>query len=566
MINETDYTNNKPLTNEQENQIDLLFKKYDTKDKPGCSVGVIRDGKFIYKKSYGLANLDYDIPITADSKFDIGSMTKQFTAVCIALLQIESKLNFDDDVRKFIPELPDYGKKITIRHLILHTSGLRDYACFVEMCGIDLDVGHCYYNNKDFIKIICKIKELNFNPGEEFQYCNTGYLILAEIISKVTGKSYSKFVKERIFDPLGMDNSLINDNWRQVIKNRVVSYSEKETGGYDTYIQISEDVGDGGLVTTVNDLLLWDQNFYSGKVGGEELKEVISSLKTYCDVREEQVYGSGLISYNYNNIPVISHSGSVRGFVSDMRRFPDYKTSIIILFNNPNSVISLTDSVSNIIFADIIQKSDNILKSKEVDFKPLNSDLNIFCGLYHVKQYGDNPKHNWYIQLGGYGLISKIHIKDGDLFYWKNDGSESRLIRKSENEFIIEGGAKEITLIFDITSNKKVMKLLNNGKCRSLSKSYESEICPSEKLSEYAGKFHNSEMDVEYHLKVEKDKLSLYLNDKKETDVKLHKDNIFILKEWFGSLQFCFDDKNVITGILVNDCRVQKMRLEKILK
>ncbi len=456
MINETNYNNNS-LTKEQEDKIDELFKQCDRNDAPGCAVGIIKDGRFIYKKSFGMGNLEHDIPITSDSKFDVCSITKQFTAACIALLQIDGKLNFDDDVRKFIPELPDYGKTITIKHLIFHTSGLKDLYSLMEMSGKNFDYGQSYFNNKDVVKRICKLKGLNFIPGEEYQYSNTGYLLLAEIISKVSGQSFSKFAQERIFVPLKMENSFINDNWRQVIKNRVVSYDKNDNGQYDTYVQISDEVGHSGLLTTVNDLLLWDQNYYSGKVGGDELKKIVSCQKTY--VREEWEYGLGLNFYKYKNIPIVSHNGSSRAFESQMRRFPDYKTTIIVLCNTTCSASSLTGSITDVIFADIIIEPNTGLISKDEAKESFNSDLEI---------------------------------------------------------------------------------------------SYK-----------YAGKFYSGELDVEYQIKVEKNKLSIYIKDKKIADATLNKDNLFLVSEWDATLQFCFDDRNEITGLVVDASRAQDMQFVK---
>ncbi|NOR46399.1 MAG: serine hydrolase, partial [Candidatus Delongbacteria bacterium] len=191
MINETDYINN-PLTKEQENQIDSLFAQYDNQNTPGCSVGVIRDGRFIYKKSFGMADLENDIPITVNSKFEIGSVSKQFTATGIALLAIEEQLDLDDDVRKYIPELPDYGKSITIRHLLHHTSGIRDYVqLFLFSDSINQFENHL---NNDSLEIILKQKELNFPPGKKHLYSNSGYLLLREIIEIVSGMSHQKFI------------------------------------------------------------------------------------------------------------------------------------------------------------------------------------------------------------------------------------------------------------------------------------------------------------------------------------------------------------------------------------
>ncbi len=563
MINETDYNNN-PLSKEQENQIDAIFAQYDTTDKPGCAVGVIKDGRFIYKKSFGLANLDYNIPITAESKFDVCSMTKQFTAACIALLQMEGKLDFDDDVRQYIPELPDFGKAITIRHLILHTSGLKDHYCFMEFIGRDFDKGQRYFNNKDVIRQISKVKELNFTPGEQFQYSNTGYVILAEIISKVSGQSFSEFAKERIFKPLKMDNSFINDNWKQVIKDRVVSYEENKKGEYDTYVQIDENVGDGGLVTTVNDLFLWDENYYSGKVGGEELRKIVSSFKTDFDVYEDWRYGLGICHYKQKNLSVVSHNGSARGFETDLKRIPDHKTSIIVLCNNAHSATTPTSNIAEIVLAEFITEPELVQINQDESKESFSSDLDMFCGHYCAVRKDDEGLQDWYVLDNDGDLMTrKIYNKDGNLFYWRSETSEAKLVQKSESEFMIEGMKAEVTLVFEITSHEKMMKSYVKGKCSNEFKAYEPDSFPLERLHEYTGRFYSNELEVEYQITVENDKLAIYIEDRKLVDAELIVDSAFFIDEWNAVLKFCFDESNEITGLVVGSSRAQKMIFEK---
>jgi len=327
MINETDYTNN-PLTQEQENQIDAIFAKYDTTDKPGCSVGVIQDGRFVYKKSFGMANLDYDIPITADSKFHICSIAKQFTAACIVLLKMDGKLEIDDDVRKYIPELPDYGKTITIRHLLYHTSGLRDFLQLLLDTGFSFD---SYFNNDDGLKIVIKQKSLDFAPGEKHSYSNTGYLLLAEIIKRISGKTIREFADERIFKPLGMHDSYFNDDCKAVVKNKVTPY-DVSGEKIHFFLHNDEEVGAGNVYSTINDFLKWDANFYDPQVGGQDFLDLMLT-KGYLNNQEVLDYGFGLYHSFYKNKLTIGHTGGYTGALTNCVRFPDQKTTIIIFFN-----------------------------------------------------------------------------------------------------------------------------------------------------------------------------------------------------------------------------------------
>jgi CubicO group peptidase (beta-lactamase class C family) len=281
---------NAQITASQIEKVDHLFKKWDQKDSPGAAVGIIQKGNLIYTNGYGSANLDYDVPIDADSKFYIASTSKQFTAACLALLVQEGKLKLEDDIRKHIPELPDYGKTITIRHLVHHTSGLRDYLELMSLAGKSFEN---YFNISDGIELLCRQKALNFDPGAEYLYSNSGYILLAEIVTRVSGKSIREYADEKIFRPLGMKNTFFNDNHKQVTKNRVVSY-RPEGNGYLRFVQNFDALGDGNLLTTVNDLYLWDQNFYHKKVGGSAFLDLIHTRGTLNNGKElDYAFGLG---------------------------------------------------------------------------------------------------------------------------------------------------------------------------------------------------------------------------------------------------------------------------------
>ncbi|MGB5781833.1 MAG: serine hydrolase, partial [Eudoraea sp.] len=208
-------------------QVDELFTVWDNKETPGAAVAVVQNGAIVYKKGYGMSNLEYDIPIVPSTIFHIASVSKQFTAFSILLLESEGKLKLDDDIRKYIPEVPDFGKTITLRHLASHTSGLRDQWNLLAMAGWRLDD---VITKEHVLKLISKQQELNFDPGEEYMYCNTGFTLLAEVVARVSGVSFATFTKERIFKPLKMNNTLFYDDHEKIVKNRAYSYHSDNTG------------------------------------------------------------------------------------------------------------------------------------------------------------------------------------------------------------------------------------------------------------------------------------------------------------------------------------------------
>lgn len=311
-------------------RVDSLFARWDKPSSPGCAVGVIRDGKLIYARGYGRANLDYDIPIGAASKFYIASTSKQFTAACIALLAVRGKLSLDDDIRKYLSEFPDYGTPVTIRHLVHHTSGIRDYLALMQLGGKSFED---YFDQQDAIRIICRQKALNFQPGSEYLYSNSGYVLLAEIVRRVSGTTLRKFAGLEFLAPLGMANTFFNDDHNQVITDRVISYRPDWPHGYRQFLQNFDAVGDGNLLTTVNDLYLWDQNFYHAKAGGAEwLRLMLTPGMT--NNGDSLDYAFGLRKGSYRGSRTIDHGGAMLGFRTQLLRFPDQRFSAVVLANS----------------------------------------------------------------------------------------------------------------------------------------------------------------------------------------------------------------------------------------
>ena len=242
-----------PAATTIEGRIDQLFVPWDKKDTPGAAVAVVREGKVIFSKGYGMANLEYDIPITAKTVFHMASVSKQFTAFAIAHLAQQGKISLDDPVQKYIPEVPEFEKTITVRHLVHHISGLRDQWTLLMMAGWRLDD---VITKDHILSLVKNQKDLNFEPGARYMYSNTGYTLMAEIVARVSGKSFAQWTKENIFDPLQMEQTLFYDDHEKIVKNRAYSYYSGDEG-YKKSVLSYANVGATSLFTTVEDLSLW---------------------------------------------------------------------------------------------------------------------------------------------------------------------------------------------------------------------------------------------------------------------------------------------------------------------
>lgn len=311
--------------------IDALFSQWNAQT-PGVALAIVRDEKIIYSRGYGLANLDHAVPIAGNTVFDIGSTSKQFTAACILLLAEDGKLAITDEVRKHIPELPQYEKPITIAHLLHHTSGLRDYSALMALAGLSYEPD---YSEAFLLNIIFRQKGLNFPPGERFSYSNTNYFLLGEIVRRVSGVPLSRFAKARIFEPLEMRSTIFLDDHLAIVPHRAESYYPREDAGrFQLSISLMDNVGDGGIYTTVEDLARWDANFYHNRLGAGKA-EFLGRMQEVGLLNNGQStgYASGLFIGTHRGQRMVSHSGGWRGFRAEMVRFPDKKLSVICLAN-----------------------------------------------------------------------------------------------------------------------------------------------------------------------------------------------------------------------------------------
>ncbi|HXT26371.1 MAG TPA: serine hydrolase [Candidatus Eisenbacteria bacterium] len=314
--------------------VDEVFADVAKPGSPGCALAVVRSGKAIYEKGYGLANIEQNVSITPQSVFDIGSTSKQFTAASILLLEKQGKLSLNDDIRKYLPEIPDYGHRITILHLLNHTSGLRDYLTLFELAGINTD---SVTTDEDALAIIANQKALNFEPGSEWLYSNSGFFLLSVIVQRVSGKTLTEFATENIFAPLEMKHTVYRDSHTLIVPNRTLAYDSKEKeAGYSINVSYFEQTGDGAVHTSVEDLLKWDENFYSGKLGGKEfLAEMQEPGK--LNSGKPLTYAKGLVVEKYRGLPIVEHGGSWGGYRAQLLRFPEQHFSVACLCNVGNA-------------------------------------------------------------------------------------------------------------------------------------------------------------------------------------------------------------------------------------
>lgn len=331
--------------------IDSIFAPYASRQSPGCAVGVTRAGTLVFARGYGMADLEHDTPISPTTRFYIASLSKQFTAMSIVLLAQEHRLSLDDSIRKWVPEVPSFGARITLRQLLHHTSGLRDYFTLLALAGWPSDGP---LTEKGFLDLIARQKSLNFTPGDEFLYSNTGYTLLAIVVHRASGMTLRDFAREKIFDPLGMTSTEFRDDHTQLIPQRALGY--QPSGGTYKISQPEFDVvGDGGVYSTVEDLAKWDANFRTGKVGG---KSAMAQLQAPGHLNDGQTipYGFALSIGQFHGLRTVAHHGAYGGYRSTLLRFPDNDLSVITLCNTAAAPSTLAEQVAALVLGLIPQQ------------------------------------------------------------------------------------------------------------------------------------------------------------------------------------------------------------------
>jgi CubicO group peptidase (beta-lactamase class C family) len=472
-------------------KVDRLFTQWDKHDSPGCALAIIQNGEIIYKRGYGMANLEYDIPISPSSIFDIGSNSKQFTAMCIVLLARQNLLTLDDELQKYIPEIPQYSHPITLRHLSCHTSGIRDYLNLMDMSGM---IGENHYLNDEIITLIARQQSLNFHPGIEQLYSNTGYFLLGEIVKRVSGKSLRLFAQEHIFAPLGMKNTHFHDNFRDIVKNRADAYEPKEDGGFQTALSWLDCCGDGQIYTTVEDLLLWDRNFYHnilGSYGQNLIEEIMTAGK--LDNGEIVSGAFGLQIGDRGGLKTVSHGGSWMGYQSQFIRFPDSQFSVICLANlgtfNPTKLaFEVADIYLEQAYTESIPKL--IPRAKSIDL-PL-ADLQLRTGVYH------NPTTNsiWDLEIKDEKLMAKVAG-----MYFQLAPIDSNNFQSVDNQIDcdIEFPDDRTQMLVKVNANKDI-KIFT---CQKMLGS------TSQGLADYIGTYYSAELDCSYSLTLSEGKIYL---------------------------------------------------------
>ncbi|WP_126974494.1 serine hydrolase domain-containing protein [Gynurincola endophyticus] len=457
--------------------LDSLVQQLPTSG-PGGVLIIAQKGQQLYHREFGYANLEHQTPITNETVFEAASVSKQFAATAALLLIKNNQLSLEDDVRKYVPELPDYGTKITIRHLLTHTSGLKDWRNVTYLTN--LPTGYRLFNQQDAIDVICRQSNLNYKPGERYSYTNAGYDLIGIIVERITKKTFRDFVKENLLNPAGMSNSNFRGKYTDIIKNIATSYAGTP-GNYQVGYTIDETYGAAGLLTTADDLRKWNE-FINGKAG-EAVKEM--RLERYVLNNGDTItYANGGVWVNHiHNIKEITHSGLIAGYRALTVFYPEYDLSISYMSNTRNIITGdLHAEVFNILFGK--KYKTPLPKANTVSFQ--EGELKNKTGQYYSLE-----------DLSEYLTFS---VSDNVLLNY-----QAPLKPITKNSFIYE------TTVYEFSVTGDTLLLNRNGAAVTLHRA--TDFNPSEKeLKEFTGNFYSSDVDVTLQFKITNNKLVIYRN------------------------------------------------------
>ena len=326
-------------------RIEALCDSFDRPDIPGgFAVAVVRDDRVVFKKAYGFANFEHRVGFTASTVFEFASVAKQFTGFAIAVLAQKDMLNLDDEIHTYLPELPDFGERITVRHLLHHTSGIRDWVALVKLSG---RYAGDAITDEFLLKLAVHQQDLNFSPGERFQYSNLGYFLLAKIVERVTGQSFRQWTSEQIFRPLGMNDTHFCDDYREIVPDRAGSYVRAGNGRYVNSFDQKEGYGSSSLYSTLDDMIKWMRVYQTHELGGPEVWSAMVESGTLNN-GEETGYGSGISLDENAGLSSVGHGGSWAGYLCQVSYYPEQNISTILMINRDPSVVQIGDRLARI--------------------------------------------------------------------------------------------------------------------------------------------------------------------------------------------------------------------------
>jgi CubicO group peptidase (beta-lactamase class C family) len=538
----------------QTTRVDKLFEAWNRKDAPGCAVGISRDGAIVYQHGYGMANLERNVPIRPDTVFGIASITKSFTAMSILLAAEQGKLSLDDEVWKYIPEWQDRDDHVTIRHLLTHTSGIRDGFGLLGWADPNESVGDV---NEALARLLARQRGVNFPPGSENQYNNGGYNLLATILKRATGQSLREFADANIFKPIGMTHTQVRGDVPTVAPNRALGYT-KSASGWVSARDGGGAIGNDGMESTVGDLLRWEANFDNPRVGTREMFAAMMEKPTVLTGGKEISAGIGFGLSQYRGLPAVESSGGGWGIASKVARFPKQHFAVAMLCNEDNIVMGgmarvnpdvFTNGITDIYLADALAPAEAPTKAvpPPTPVKLTDAELSEKTGFYSA---------------AGVDLPVLVTVDHGTVMArsYYGDDFDFELMPVSANRFLLRN-----TIPFEFVpaaADRPKEWRVGEGKDQRVWVLV-TFAPPATEVRAYAGNYRSDELSVTYTLEARDSALVVKARGRPDVTIAPFSKDVFV-GDWVGIVKFSRDSRGAMTGFTVNRDNARGVRFDRI--
>jgi len=535
-----------PVETDPSRLADQLMARYDRDDTPGGVISVFKDGQTLFSRAYGMANLSYDIPFQVDTVTNIGSTSKQFTAFAIMLLQEQGLLSLDDDIREHVPELPQFDEIVTVRHIITHTSGLREFLNLLSMSGRRLDHGD-YIARNEIIGIIQRQPALQNSPGSEWNYNNTAYALAALIVERISGQTFTEFMNDNVFGPIGMQDSLVRSSPEHIVKNNSAGYISNPDGGYLEARDLGGAVGAGSIYTTVGDLQRWVENFRETRLGNSAIFEEMMTSYVLTD-GEPTDYGYGLTIAEQGGLKRVQHGGADVAHRSMLAYFPEINAGITTQSNNAGFDGSIAFQLAEAFFGDaMVTELDEINEAGGPEFDPENYDPESFdelVGRYELDAVPDS--------------ILTFTREEDTLYAEATGQSRVELIPTSDMGFDIT--VVDASLVFHRNDDGAVDSLTLNQGGEQHATRLETEAWEptSDELSVFAGRYYSDEIETFYVMEMGEEQLTL--SQRRLDDVELSSTDQDKFSGGELTLSFERDRNDQVIGFYLSNGRTRGVR------
>lgn len=535
-----------PVETDPSRLADQLMARYDRDDTPGGVISVFKDGQTLFSRAYGMANLSYDIPFQVDTVTNIGSTSKQFTAFAIMLLQEQGLLSLDDDIREHVPELPQFDEIVTVRHIITHTSGLREFLNLLSMSGRRLDHGD-YIARDEIIGIIQRQPALQNSPGSEWNYNNTAYALAALIVERISGQTFTEFMNDNVFGPIGMQDSLVRSSPEHIVKNNSAGYIPNPDGGYLEARDLGGAVGAGSIYTTVGDLQRWVENFRETRLGNSAIFEEMMTSYVLTD-GEPTDYGYGLTIAEQGGLKRVQHGGADVAHRSMLAYFPEINAGITTQSNNAGFDGSIAFQLAEAFFGDaMVTELDEINEAGGPEFDPENYDPESFdelVGRYELDAVPDS--------------ILTFTREEDTLYAEATGQSRVELIPTSDMGFDIT--IVDASLVFHRNDDGAVDSLTLNQGGEQHATRLETEAWEptSDELSVFAGRYYSDEIETFYVMEMGEEQLTL--SQRRLDDVELSSTDQDKFSGGELTLSFERDRNDQVIGFYLSNGRTRGVR------